>query len=245
MADFEDLVAGRNSVTEAIRSGRSIDKIYVKQGDATLTRIISLAKDKKIPLSYVLSEKLSEMCPGVNHQGIVARVAAKEYSTIDDILGYAMEKGEDPFIIICDRIEDPRNLGAIIRSTNASGAHGVVIAKHEAAGLSAVVDKTSAGALSYTHVAKVTNIGKTIEDLKKQNIWVAGAAMNGSDVYKTDLKGPLALVIGNEGSGIGRLVSEKCDFLVSIPMLGKTESLNASCAASVLMYEVLRQRNYR
>ena len=242
MRDSENIVAGRNPVTEAIKAGRTIDKIYVKSGDKALGRVIALAKENKIPVAAVSAERLNEMCPDAPHQGIVARCAAKEYSTVDDILSYAKEKGEDPFIVICDRITDPHNLGAIIRSANAAGAHGVVIARHEAAGLSAVVDKASAGALEYTRVAKAANITKTIQELKKVGLWIAGAAMGGADMYHTDLKGPLAIVIGNEGEGISRLVSENCDFLVSIPMFGEIESLNASCAAAVLLYEAVRQR---
>ncbi len=242
MSDSENIVAGRNPVTEAIKAGRTIDKIYIKSGDRTLGRIIALAKEHKIPVASVSAEKLYQMCPSSPHQGIVARCAAKEYSTVEDILSYAEEKGEDPFIVICDRITDPHNLGAIIRSANAAGAHGVVIARHEAAGLSAVVDKTSAGALEYTSVAKAANITKTILELKKKGLWIAGAAMGGESMYKTDLKGPLAIVIGSEGDGISRLAAESCDFLVSIPMFGETESLNASCAAAVLLYEAVRQR---
>ncbi len=242
MEEIKDTIEGRNPVMEAIRSGRTIDKIYVKKGDATLSRIIALASEKKILISYVLGEKLDEMSETGHHQGVIAKAAAKEYVSVDEILKVAKDKGEAPFIIICDRITDPHNLGAIIRSSNAAGAHGVIIAKHEATGLSTVVEKSSAGALSYTPVAKVTNITKTIEALKKEGLWVAGAAGGGDDMYKTNLTGPLALVIGNEGDGISTLVLKNCDFLVSIPMFGQTESLNASCAASVLMYEIVRQR---
>lgn len=242
MTERENIIAGRNPVTEAIKAGRTIDKIYVKSGDKALGRIIALAKENKIPVATVSLERLNELCP-TGHQGIVARCAAKEYSTVEEILDYAKEKGEHPFIVICDRITDPHNLGAIIRSANAAGAHGVIIARHEAAGLSQVVDKTSAGALEYTRVAKVTNITKTINELKKAGLWIAGAAMEGTAMYDADLTGPLALVIGNEGEGLARLVSENCDFLVSIPMYGETESLNASCAAAVLLYEAVRRRH--
>lgn len=243
MEDFKDTLEGRNPVTEALRSGRAIDKIYVKKGDATLTRIISLANEKKIPVSYVLGEKLDEMSETGHHQGVIAKAAAKEYVSVDEILAIAKEKNEDAFIVICDRITDPHNLGAIIRSANAAGAHGVIIAKHEAVGLSAVVEKSSAGALSYTPVAKVTNITKTIEALKKEGLWIAGAAGGGDNMYRCNLTGPLAIVIGNEGDGIAPLVLKNCDFSVSIPMFGQTESLNASCAASILLYEAVRQRN--
>ncbi len=241
MAENENIIAGRNPVTEAIKAGRTIDKIYVKNGDKTLGRIIALAKENKIPVAPCPSEKLSEMYKG-QHQGVVARCAAKEYSTVEDMLSYAKQKGEPPFIVICDRITDPHNLGAIIRSANAAGAHGVVIARHEAVGLSDVVDKTSAGALEHTMVAKAGNITKQIQALKKEGLWIAGAYLGGTEMYRADLKGPLAIVIGNEGEGISRLVAENCDFLVSIPMFGQTESLNASCAAAVLLYEAVRQR---
>ena len=242
MENRDDIIEGRNSVMEAIKSGRTIDKIYIKKGDATLGRIIALAKENKIPLTQVSPEKLSEISRG-NHQGVIAKASAKEYVSISEILGYAKEKGEPPFVVICDRITDPHNLGAIIRSANAAGCHGVIIAKHEAVGLSATVDKTSAGALSHTRIAKATNISKAIEELKKEGLWVCGAAMGGDTMYKVDLKGPLAVVIGNEGDGIAPLVLKNCDFVVSIPMFGQTESLNASCAASVLLYEAVRQRN--
>lgn len=242
MSDATDLIIGRNPVAEAIRAGRTIDKLYVKTGDASLTRIIRMAREKKIPIVNVPQEKLAELADGGNHQGVIAHAAAKEYCSVEDILSYAKEKGEAPFLVICDRITDPHNLGAIIRSANAAGCHGVIIARHEAAGLSATVDKTSAGALEYTRVAKVTNISKTIEDLKRAGLWIAGAAANGTPMYSADLKGPLAIVIGNEGDGLARLVSESCDYLLSIPMFGQTESLNASCAAAVLLYEAVRQR---
>lgn len=242
LTECENIIAGRNPVREAIKAGRTIDKIYVKSGDRALGRVIALAKENKIAVATVSQERLNEMCP-TQHQGIVARCAAKEYSTVEEILDYAKEKGEPPFIVICDRITDPHNLGAIIRSANAAGAHGVIIARHEAAGLSQVVDKTSAGALEHTRVAKVTNITKTINELKKAGLWIAGAAMEGASMYDADLTGPLAIVIGNEGEGLARLVSESCDFLVSVPMYGETESLNASCAAAVLLYEAVRRRH--
>ncbi|MDP4133808.1 MAG: 23S rRNA (guanosine(2251)-2'-O)-methyltransferase RlmB [Bacillota bacterium] len=239
---MSDTIEGRNPVIEAIKAGRNIDKIYVKKGDATLCRIVAMAKDKKIPISVVLPDKLNELSEGGNHQGIIARAAAKEYSTVEDILEFAKSKGEEPFIIICDRITDPHNLGAIIRSANVSGAHGVIISKHESCGLSSVVEKASAGALEHTKVAKVTNITKTIELLKNSGVWVAGAAGAGENMYKCNLSGAIALVIGNEGEGIARLILDSCDMIVSIPMFGQIESLNASCAASVLMYEIIRQR---
>lgn len=242
MDSNDNIIAGKNPVFEAINAGRTIDKIYIKKGERSLGKIIALAKEKKIPVATVPLEKLSEMYKG-NHQGVIAKSAAKDYVSLDEILNYAKEKNEPPFIVICDRITDPHNLGAIIRSANASGAHGVVIARHEASGLSPIVDKTSAGALEHTKIAKAANISKTIETLKKEGLWVAGASGEGKPMYDCDLKGPLAIVIGNEGDGLARLVSESCDFLVSIPMFGQTESLNASCAAAVLLYEAVRQRH--
>lgn len=235
------IIAGRNPVTEALKAGRSIDKIYVKKGDATVGRIIALAKEKKVPVATVTLQRLNEMCKTA-HQGVVARCPEKEYDSVEDILSLAREKNEAPFIVICDRITDPHNLGAIIRSANAAGAHGVIIARHEAAGLSEVVDKASAGALEYTKIAKAANITKTIKELKKEGLWIAGTAKEGQSMYSSDLTGPLAIVIGSEGDGISRLVKENCDFLVSIPMYGKTESLNASCAAAVVLYEAVRKR---
>lgn len=241
MSESSDIIIGRNPVTEAIRAGRTIDKLYIKKGDATVMRLAALAREHHIPVSYVTVEKLNAMCAG-NHQGVIAKAAVKDYSTVEDLLSYAKERGEAPFLLICDRITDPHNLGAIIRNANAAGCHGVIIARHEAVGLSAVVDKASAGALDHTRVAKVSNIGNTLNELKKAGLWVAGAAMGGQSMYEADLTGPLALVIGNEGDGLARLVCEKCDFLLSIPMFGQTESLNASCAAAVLLYESVRQR---
>lgn len=241
---MEDKIIGRNPVMEAIRSGRSIDKILIKKGkyEGSVIPIIKKAKSAGIIIQEVDRSKLDMVAEGENHQGIIAYVSAYEYAAVSDILDRAAEKNEAPFVIICDRITDPHNLGAIIRTANCVGAHGVIIPKRNSAGLNSIVAKTSAGAVEYTPVAKVTNISKTIDDLKKRGLWIAGADMDGEEMYKVDLKGALGLVIGSEGEGISRLVREKCDFIASIPMGGDINSLNASVAAGVLMYEALRQR---
>lgn len=241
---MEDKIIGRNPVMEAIRSGRSIDKILIKKGkyEGSVIPIIKKAKSAGIIIQEVDRGKLDVIAEGENHQGIIAYVSAYEYATVSDILDRAAEKNEAPFVIICDRITDPHNLGAIIRTANCVGAHGVIIPKRNSAGLNSIVAKTSAGAVEYTPVAKVTNISKTIDDLKEKGLWIAGADMDGEEMYKVDLKGALGLVIGSEGEGISRLVREKCDFIASIPMGGDINSLNASVAAGVLMYEALRQR---
>ncbi len=240
----EDKIFGRNPVLEAIKSDREIDKIMVKKGgiEGSLNVIIKKAKEKRIPVSEVDKQKLDSICEGENHQGVVAFAAAHEYSTVKDILNRAKEKNHSPFVIICDKITDPHNLGSILRTANCVGADGVIIPKRNSVGLNTVVAKTSAGAVEYTPVAKVTNIAQTIDELKKEGLWIAGADMDGTHMCKTDLKGAIGLVIGNEGEGISRLVREKCDFIVSIPMPGEISSLNASVAAGVLMYEILRQR---
>lgn len=241
---MEDKIIGRNPVMEAIRSGRSIDKILIKKGkyEGSVIPIIKKAKSAGIVIQEVDRGKLDVVAEGENHQGIIAYVSAYEYAAVSDILDRAAEKNEAPFVIICDRITDPHNLGAIIRTANCVGAHGVIIPKRNSAGLNSIVAKTSAGAVEYTPVAKVTNISKTIDDLKEKGMWIAGADMDGEEMYKVDLKGALGLVIGSEGEGISRLVREKCDFIASIPMGGDINSLNASVAAGVLMYEALRQR---
>lgn len=241
---MEDKIIGRNPVMEAIRSGRSIDKILIKKGkyEGSVIPIIKKAKSAGIIIQEVDRSKLDMVAEGENHQGVIAYVSAYEYAAVSDILDRAAEKNEAPFVIICDRITDPHNLGAIIRTANCVGAHGVIIPKRNSAGLNSIVAKTSAGAVEYTPVAKVTNISKTIDDLKKKGLWIAGADMDGEEMYKVDLKGALGLVIGSEGEGISRLVREKCDFIASIPMGGDINSLNASVAAGVLMYEALRQR---
>ena len=241
---MEDKIIGRNPVLEAIKAGRSIDKILIKKGkyEGSIVPVVKKAKESGIIIQEVDKVKLDALAEGGNHQGIVAYVSQYDYVSVDDILASASDKGEAPFIIICDKITDPHNLGAIIRTANCVGAHGVIVPKRNSAGLNSVVAKTSAGAVEYTRVAKVTNIAETIEKLKKQGMWIAAADMDGQEMYKTDLKGSLGIVVGSEGEGVSRLVREKCDFIVSIPMYGQINSLNASVAAGVLMYEALRQR---
>lgn len=241
---MEDKIIGRNPVLEAIRSGRSIDKILVKKGkyEGSIVPIIKKAKASGIILQEVDKAKLDQIAEGENHQGVIAYISMYDYSSVKDILEYAEEKNEAPFVIICDKITDPHNLGAIIRTANCVGAHGIIIPKRGSAGLNSVVAKTSAGAVEYTRVAKVTNIANTIDDLKKSGMWIAAADMDGELMYNVDLKGSLGIVIGSEGEGVSRLVKEKCDFIASIPMQGEINSLNASVAAGVLMYEAVRQR---
>ena len=240
----ESIIEGRNAVMEAFRSGKTIDKLFVLDGcqDGPVKSIIREAKKTDTIINFVDKERLDRLAGTGHHQGVVAQAAAYEYAEVEDILKAAKDKGEAPFIFILDEIEDPHNLGAIIRTANQAGAHGVIIPKRRAVGLTATVAKTSAGAINYTPVAKVTNISKTIEDLKKQGIWFVCADMDGTTMYDLNLTGPIGLVIGNEGSGVGRLVKEKCDFVASIPMKGDIDSLNASVAAGVLAYEIVRQR---
>ena len=240
----EFTIEGRNAVIEAIRSGRPIDKLFILDGcnDGPVSTIKREAKKHDIMVKYVEKDRLDALSDTGHHQGVIAKCAAYEYAQVSDILEKARDKGEDPFIIILDNIEDPHNLGAIIRSANLAGAHGVIIPKNRAVGLTATVARTSAGALNYTPVARVTNIARTIEDLKKEGIWFACADMDGNEMYSCDLRGPIGLVIGSEGEGVGRLVKEKCDHICRIPMKGDIDSLNASVAAGVLMYEVVRQR---
>ena len=235
---------GRNAVLEAFRSGKTIDKLFILDGcqDGPIKSIVREAKKTDAIINYVDKERLDRLAGTGHHQGVVAIGAAYEYAEVDDILASAKEKGEDPFIFILDEIEDPHNLGAIIRTANLAGAHGVIIPKRRAVGLTATVAKTSAGAINYTHVAKVTNISQTIEELKKQGLWFVCADMGGETMYNLNLKGPIGLVIGNEGNGVSRLVKDKCDFIASIPMKGDIDSLNASVAAGVLAYEIVRQR---
>ena len=244
MGYHEFTIEGRNAVTEALRSGKPIDKIYILDGcqDGPISTIKREAKKSDTIIKYVTKEVLDRMSETGKHQGVIAQAAAYEYASVSDILENARKKNEPPFIFILDNIEDPHNLGAIIRTANLSGAHGVIIPKNRAAGLTAVVARTSAGALNYTPVAKVTNISKTIEDLKKEGMWFVCADMDGTTMYDLDLKGSIGLVIGNEGEGVSRLVKEKCDFVASIPMKGDIDSLNASVAAGVLAYEIVRQR---
>lgn len=240
----EFTIEGRNAVLEAFRSGKTIDKLFVLDGcqDGPVKSIIREAKKTDTIINFVDKERLDRLAGTGHHQGVVAQAAAYEYAEVEDILKAAKDKGEAPFIFILDEIEDPHNLGAIIRTANQAGAHGVIIPKRRAVGLTATVAKTSAGAINYTPVAKVTNISKTIEDLKKQGMWFVCADMDETTMYDLNLTGPIGLVIGNEGSGVGRLVKEKCDFVASIPMKGDIDSLNASVAAGVLAYEIVRQR---
>lgn len=239
-----DKIEGRNAVMEAFRSGRTVDKLFVQEGlkDGPILSITREAKKNKTIINYVSKERLDEIAEGSHHQGVVAQVAAYTYASVDDILAKAEKKKEPPFIILLDGIEDPHNLGAIIRTACLAGAHGVIIPKHRAVGLTSTVAKASAGALNYVPVAKVNNIGRTIDDLKKKGLWFVCADMGGTAMYDLDLKGPIGLVIGNEGEGVSRLVREKCDMVASIPMKGEIDSLNASVAAGVLMYEIVRQR---
>ena len=243
--DRNDLIEGRNAVNEAIRAGRPIDKLFVARstGDSAIGRIISRAKDAGLAVVTVDRRKLDEMSVTGSHQGVIAVAAVTRYAEIEDIFALAAGRGEEPFVIVCDEISDVHNLGAIIRSAECAGAHGVIIPKRRSAGLTAVVDKTSAGAAEYLPVARVSNLPAAIDELKRRGLWVYGTAADGaSGMWKTDLTGPIALIIGSEGEGMGRLVREKCDALVSIPMRGHIDSLNASAAAAVLIYEVLRQR---
>jgi 23S rRNA (guanosine2251-2'-O)-methyltransferase len=244
--NFESrIVEGRNAVLEAFRSGKTIDRLFVLDGckDGPVQTILREAKKHKdTVISFVKKERLDQISETGKHQGVIAYAASYEYVEVEDILDAASKKGEDPFVIILDGIEDPHNLGAIIRTANLAGAHGVIIPKHRAVGLTATVAKASAGAINYTPVAKVTNIAQTIEDLKDKGLWFACADMGGETMYKLNLKGPIGLVIGNEGSGVSRLVKEKCDMIASIPMKGDIDSLNASVACGVLAFEVVRQR---
>ena len=240
----EFIIDGRNAVLEAFRSGKTIDKLFVLDGcqDGPVRTIIREAKKTDTIINFVDKESLDRLSDSGHHQGVVAQAAAYEYAEVEDILENARQKGEDPFIFILDEIEDPHNLGAIIRTANLAGAHGVIIPKRRAVGLTATVAKTSAGAINYTPVAKVTNIGRTIDELKKSGMWFVCADMGGDTMYNLNLKGSIGLVIGNEGSGVSRLVKEKCDYIASIPMKGDIDSLNASVAAGVLAYEIVRQR---
>ncbi len=240
----EFMIEGRNAVIEAFRSGRPIDKVYIQDGcqDGPILTIKREARKKDVLIKYAAKERLDQMSESGKHQGVIACAAAYEYAEIEDLFRLAQQKDEPPFFILLDNIEDPHNLGAIIRTANLAGAHGVIIPKNRAAGLTAVVARTSAGALNYTPVAKVTNLAKTIEELKEKGLWFVCADMDGTRMYDLDLKGPIGLVIGSEGDGVGRLVKEKCDMTAAIPMKGDIDSLNASVAAGVLAYEIVRQR---
>ena len=237
-------IEGRHPVMEAFRSGRTIDKLFVLDGceDGPVKSIIRAAKKQDTYIRFVKKERLDQLSETHQHQGVIAMAAAYSYSTVEDILAIAREKNEDPFIFLLDGIEDPHNLGAIIRTANLAGAHGVIIPKHRAVGLTGVVAKTSAGALNYTPVAKVANLGQTIDQLKKEGLWFVCGHMGGDVMYRLNLKGPIGLVVGNEGEGVSRLMKENCDFVAGIPMKGDIDSLNASVAAGVLAYEIVRQR---
>ena len=239
-----NIIEGRNAVLAAFRSGKTVDRLYIEKGlmDGPIQSIIRAAKKTDTVITFVTRDRLTEIAGTDKHQGAVARIAAYDYSTVDEMLDEAKEKGEPPFLILLDDITDPHNLGAIIRTANQAGAHGVIITKRHAVGLTDVVAKTSAGALNYTKVAKVTNLAQTIDELKEKGMWFACADMDGQLMYDTDLTGPIGLVIGSEGEGVSRLVREKCDFVVKIPMFGQIDSLNASVAAGVLSYEIVRQR---
>ena len=241
----ECVVSGRNAVRELLNGDRDIDKLYVATGEreGSIKLLIATAIEKKIPVVEVDRSKLDSMSGGARHQGIVAMAAEHNYSTVDEILDYAESLGEKPFVIILDGVEDPHNLGAIIRSAECLGAHGVIIPKRRAVGLTPTVAKAAAGATEYVRVAKVTNIATTIDELKDRGLWIYAADMGGDDYYKTDLKGSVGIVLGSEGDGISRLVKEKCDFTLSIRLMGKVNSMNVSCAAAVLFAEVARQRN--
>lgn len=241
---MSEQIEGRNAVLEAFRSGKCVDKLFILDGcqDGPVRTIAREARKKDTIINYVSKERLDQLSETHAHQGVIAQVAAYEYSTVEDILAKAEEKGEPPFLILLDNVEDPHNLGAIIRTANLAGAHGVIIPKRRAVGLTSSVAKTSAGAINYTPVAKVTNLVRTMEELKQKGIWFVCADMGGESMYRMNLTGPIGLVIGNEGEGVSRLVREACDFTASIPMKGDIDSLNASVAAGVLAYEIVRQR---
>lgn len=240
----EFMIEGRNAVTEAFRSGKVIDKVYILDGcqDGAINTIKREAKKRDAMVKYVTRQRLDQMSETGKHQGVMAVAAAYSYTQVEDMLALAKQKGEPPFLILLDNIEDPYNLGAVIRTANLAGAHGVIIPKNRAVGLTATVARTSAGALNYTPVAKVTNLVRTIGELKEKGLWFVCADMDGTPMYDLDLKGPIGLVIGSEGEGVGRLVKENCDLAASIPMKGDIDSLNASVAAGVLSYEIVRQR---
>ncbi len=247
MRDEENLIEGRNAVLEALRSGRTIDRVLIQDGcqDGPVQTIKREAKKAGTPIDFVPKERLDGLCATGRHQGVIAYAASYAYAEVSDILRAARDKGEPPFLILLDGIEDPYNLGAIIRTANLAGAHGVIIPKRRAASLTAAVARSSAGALNYTPVARVTNLTQAITELKKEGIWFAAASTDGEPLYESDLKGPIGLVIGSEGNGVSRLVREKCDFVVSIPMKGDLNSLNASVAAGILAFEIAHQRENR
>lgn len=241
---MSEQIEGRNAVLEAFRSGRCVDKLFILDGcqDGPVRTIAREARKKDTIINYVSKERLDQLSETRAHRGVIAQVAAYEYSTVEEILEKAEEKGEPPFLVLLDNVEDPHNLGAIIRTANLAGAHGVIIPKRRSVGLTSTVAKTSAGALNYTPVAKVTNLVRTIEELKEKGIWFVCADMGGESMYRLNLTGPIGMIVGNEGEGVSRLVREACDFTASIPMKGDIDSLNASVAAGVLAYEIVRQR---
>jgi len=241
----ENLAVGRNAVKELLSGERDVEKIYVQSGEreGSVKLLVALARERKIPVSEMEKSKLDSMSGGLNHQGVIALAAERNYSSVDEIIAFAEEKGEAPFIILLDGVEDPHNLGAIIRSAECCGAHGVIIPKRRAVGLTPVVSKASAGAIEYMRVAKVTNLSQTIDELKERGFWVYGADMGGNEYYSTDFSGSVCLVLGSEGFGISRLVREKCDFIVSIPLYGNVNSMNVSCAGAVLFAEIAKQKH--
>lgn len=240
----EDMVAGRNAVMEALKGSRSVNKLMIANGstEGSIKEIIAVAKEKGVNIQYWDRSKLDSIARGIRHQGVLAQVAPVQYAELEDLLQVAKDRNEPPFIVLLDELEDPHNLGAILRTADAAGVHGVLIPKHRSCPLSATVAKTSAGAVEHVPVARVGNLVQTIKKLKQEGLWVAAADMDGKDYYDTDLTGPLLLIIGSEGQGVGRLVKEQCDFVVRIPMVGKINSLNASVAGSILMYEAMKQR---
>lgn len=240
----EDMVAGRNAVMEALKGSRSVNKLMIANGstEGSIKEIIAVAKEKGVNIQYWDRSKLDSIARGIRHQGVLAQVAPVQYAELEDILQVAKDRNEPPFIVLLDELEDPHNLGAILRTADAAGVHGVLIPKHRSCPLSATVAKTSAGAVEHVPVARVGNLVQTIKKLKQEGLWVTAADMDGKDYYDTDLTGPLLLIIGSEGQGVGRLVKEQCDFVVRIPMVGKINSLNASVAGSILMYEAMKQR---
>ncbi len=240
-----NILIGRNPVTEALKSGREIEKLMVSSREGSMIKILAMAKDAGIPVMYVEKVAMDRVAGGRPHQGVIAYVSAYEYKELEDIFAKAQKRGEEPFLVILDGLEDPHNLGAIMRTAECAGAHGIIIPKRRACGLTEVVAKASAGAIEYMPVVKVTNIAQTIDELKEMGIWIAACDMGGEAYYKADLKGKLAVVIGSEGFGISKLVKDKCDFTVSMPMVGEISSLNASNAAAVIMYEARRQRDER
>lgn len=243
--DDDNIIIGRNSVLELLNSNREIDRILVEKGNKTgsMSAIIAKAGQKKVPVKYVVAEKLNSICPGANHQGVIAYTAMQEYCSINDLIQHAAEKNESPFIIICDGIEDPYNLGAIIRTAECCGAHGIIIPKRRSVGINYAVSKSACGALEHMKIARVSNITAAINELKENGVWVYGADMDGEPYDKVDFSGPVALVVGGEGKGISRIVNENCDVVLSLPMKGRITSLNASVAAGIFMYEILKFRN--